>query len=80
MITGPLKSELLEVFDRALRDLSALKRALEDVSNLVSVANLDLRLSHDQLINELGISLAQANLIRYGIDEAKTYEGRRREK
>jgi len=78
VITAPRKAELLEVFGKSLIDLRDMIRALEDVSNLVVVADSDLRLSHGQLISELGKSLAQMNLIRYGIEEAKTDEDRRK--
>ncbi|KFZ76887.1 hypothetical protein ED92_40035 [Amycolatopsis sp. MJM2582] len=80
MITAPLKAELLEVFDKAMKDLSSMVRALDDVSNLVFITDRDLRLSHSLLVGELGNSLAQMDLIRYRIDEAKTYEDRRRGK
>ncbi|MGW4828332.1 hypothetical protein ACWEOG_12200 [Amycolatopsis japonica] len=80
VITAPLKAELLEVFDKAMKDLSSMVRALDDVSNLVFITDRDLRLSHSLLVGELGNSLAQMDLIRYRIDEAKTYEDRRRGK
>ncbi|WP_181770341.1 hypothetical protein [Amycolatopsis pittospori] len=79
MITGPVKAELLEVFEQALKDVRDIVRALEDVSSLVQVADRDLRLALSLVIGEqLGNASAGIDRIRRRIEEVETYEDRRK--
>ncbi|MEU3765277.1 hypothetical protein AB0E55_09490 [Amycolatopsis keratiniphila] len=80
MITAPIKAELLEVFDQAHKDVVSVIRALEDVADLVSVSGRDLRMAHNRVIGEwLGNAVAEIGRMHSRIEEAKTFEDRRKE-
>lgn len=80
MITGPIKAELLEVFDQAHKDVTSVIHALEDVADLVSVSGRDIRLAHNRVIGEwLGNAVAEIGRMHSRIEDAQTYEDRRRE-